>query len=212
MNVNIERIQERITALKTNSSSICLKIGTHAGFLRDLYEQRKKTITVSMLRRLAQALDCDSAYLLNEQDEPRVRKKSTRVTLSGSIRADVWMSPTRDTNIGVVIDYPIQSIKEGVSFYWIKAFQNSFGEYEGIVRVENIKPSHNDLIVLERLKGEMIERSIRKLIVQKTGFKLENFDEKSTAEEILINDKMQCPKFTKILGVVTNVNIIFNRS
>lgn len=101
-----DRIRERLDALDINPFEAARKIGAERTFINDLLIGKKKTIRSAALPSVAQALDCDTEYLMGAQDIPRRTTPAQRpqdralaapqaLPLAGVAEAGTWRAAPR---------------------------------------------------------------------------------------------------------------------
>jgi SOS-response transcriptional repressor LexA len=84
-NIFKQRVVARLAALKINAYEATRRAipPFEKTFVEDILAGRKKSVSSKNLRRLADALDCDSSYLLGDQAQPRAAKKASARPLAG---------------------------------------------------------------------------------------------------------------------------------
>ncbi|MES2166583.1 MAG: S24 family peptidase [Pseudomonadota bacterium] len=65
------RVEARLKVLKINAFEAARRCKLGRDFVNDILNDKKQNVRGSSLKKLADGLDCDQAYLIGEQDEPR---------------------------------------------------------------------------------------------------------------------------------------------
>ncbi|XAI96294.1 hypothetical protein [Microcystis phage Mae-JY30] len=92
-----ERVQARLDALQINPFEAARRAGLERSFVNDLLIGKKSTMREAKLVALADALDCDVAYLRGFQNTPRAGiAGGAGQPLAGICEAGVWREPGAD--------------------------------------------------------------------------------------------------------------------
>lgn len=94
-----DRVRERLDALSIGPITAAKKAGLERGFLNDLLTGRKKSVRGESLQRLADALECDPAYLTGHQPTPSggtVSLSATRLPIVGVAETGTWREVASD--------------------------------------------------------------------------------------------------------------------
>jgi transcriptional regulator with XRE-family HTH domain len=66
-----DRVRRRLSDLGTSPITVAKTAGLERGFINDFLIGKKKTVRGAGLEAMAAALDCDTAFLTGDQEEPR---------------------------------------------------------------------------------------------------------------------------------------------
>ncbi|MBO6511534.1 MAG: helix-turn-helix transcriptional regulator, partial [Roseibium sp.] len=86
------RIRSRIKELGTNPKAVATRAGLGSTAIRDILDGRSKSPRENTLRKIAKALNCDTAYLTGESDAIG-GAGSTNIRTApvfGEVRAGIW--------------------------------------------------------------------------------------------------------------------------
>lgn len=181
----IDRIKARLDELGESSFDVSVKIGKHRNFLNDLIVGRKKTFGANLLPELAAALNCDVQWLVGLQDSPRTAgEQFETLPVSGLVEAGVWRKAGKDPASGTRVPMrPDARYPAAQQRVWLVRGSIPGGEMMGdgtaILTVDAVDQaaifnivSNGDLLVVERKRGDMLERTVLSARREATGIVL----------------------------------------
>lgn len=80
--ISLERIESRLATLGISAFAASKRAGS-PDLIRDLKRGKSRMMRIDNLERLAEALDCDAAYLIREQDSPRTGETESLTGATG---------------------------------------------------------------------------------------------------------------------------------
>ncbi len=213
----IERLKARLDELGESSFDVSVKIGKNRNFLNDLFVGRKKSFAASLLPDLALALNCDVQWLLGMQASPRVTgSELDTLPVMGTIEPGVWRPAGKDPAMGTRVPMrPDARYPASQQRVWMVRGDILDGEMIAAgtavltADVPNLAALFNqigngDLLVVERERGDLLERSLLTARREAAGVELHAPGE--GAEKVIWNSPARAPMDgVRIAGLVLQI-------
>ena len=164
-----DRIRERMIAIGTNPTALARQIGRDKDFIRQLLSGRKRTISSDAVSELARVFGCETSELLGTTGAGTL-PGAGEVVLDGTIEAETWRRPQDDPLSGNTMPMAILSDRqvEGLRFFVFHGPANEGGICHGaLITVATDVRALRDgqLVVVERRRADLVERSVRRVLV-----------------------------------------------
>lgn len=187
-----DRIRERMEAMGTNPTALARLIGRDKDFIRQLLRGRKRTISSDAVSELARVFGCQTSDLLGTTGAGPLPGAS-EIVLDGTIEAETWRRPQDDLLRGNTMPMAIYADRqiEGLRFFVFHGPANEGGICHGalITAVTDARPLRDgQLVVVERRRDELTERSVRRVAVNAATHLLP-LDGAKSSEPIAASDK-----------------------
>ena len=167
-----DRIRERMEAMGTNPTALARQIGRDKDFVRQLLSGRKRTISSDAVAELARVFGCETSDLLGTTGAGALLGAG-EVMLDGTIEAETWRRRQDDPLLGNTMPMAIFADRqiEGLRFFVFHGPANEGGICDGalITVVSDGRALRGgQLVVVERRRDELVERSVRRVVANAT--------------------------------------------
>lgn len=180
----VDRIQERLTALGKTPEGASKEAGLSRDFVRTLIRRPNTSPRGENLARLANALECNVAYLLQQTDEPGSPETipvphSTQLPIRYEVAAGPWLAtdelPQEPLGWAEAQSFPNLPFPQWLERVRGDSFNQQIPDGALIHVVDAVAmgyaPRHGDVVVVtrSRAQGGFVERTVKQIEITASG-------------------------------------------
>lgn len=187
MPIDRDRIRERLSATGQDMQTASLTAGQNRAWLSNVMNWRAKDPRADAIRRLADVLDCDMAYLYGEQDMPRKMQSTAtprdeggvrKVPRRGEVRAGHWVEIDQSNQIEdyllIDLNLPLDANVEAYTVVGDSMDLAGIMDGDTIICIRNGEPygaRDGDDVVVERtmMGGHLRELTVKRMFTHPDG-------------------------------------------
>lgn len=175
-----DRVQARLDALGISANKASVNAGLGRDYVRDILRGKVKDPGADRLERLAEALHCQTGYLLGSMDEPgnpkfEPMRHPTSVPISYRIRPGFHFDD--DGSLPAVADWRVPPLTLHPTSEWLEYVVDAEGSWpvprgsllhvtSNIHDVQSLREAGLVVVTRTESEGRLIERSVRRVEIR----------------------------------------------